>query len=230
MKLSLQIIIGLMLVISFSSWKESKNEIQKAPNPSIVEAKLRSDNPNQFVRNGVTFLQGPVSITCSTESCEGGNLGPHNHCQVGTDTEGKFECSFSGCTMTVVADQFQSNIDIWKQIYSEDLHLNEFADLTEEIHGERMVTFNSVDFYFQPLVTTILYNYRLADGSEETLMYVNTYTESGMADKTYAINCSGTCGCRGLFNLDTATVECSCDECSLTVTVSEAQINREGIE
>lgn len=210
------------LVVFLASCSELVgDELDLSEKLQVQTVDLKSVNSDGFERGNLDYLQGGISVTCTTNACEGGNTGPSDRCQVGTDMNGIFECTCSGCKMKILFDNYNSDIDVWDQIYRENLHFEDFVAFVQDKHGESINTFNRVDFNFQPKATTIIYTYELADGSEETVMYSNTYTERGIADKTYEIDCSGSCGCREIFDFNTNRAECSCDPCTLTVKVKE---------
>jgi hypothetical protein len=204
-----------LILLSCNTEKLNLNEVDTK---KAQRVDLRSSDSNEFERGGISYLQGGIGVSCTTNPCEGNNTGHTDHCQVRSNMNGRFECTCSGCKMTVTFDSYNSEIDVWRQIYSEDLHLEDFATFTRRKHGETLSSFNRIDFNFQPNVTTIIYTYELSDGSEETVMYSNTYTSAGLADKKYEIDCSGSCGCREIFDFNTNRAECSCDPCTLTVT------------
>ncbi len=197
------------------------NDLNFKKHNSNEDIELRSISSEVFERAGIQYIKGGISIHCTTNACDGNNTGHTDHCQVVTDLNGRFECTCSGCKMTVTFDTYKSEIDVWEQIYRENLHFDDFEAFTRRKHGIGIKSFNRVDFNFQPEVTTIMYTYELKDGTVETVMYSNTYTNKGIIDKTYEIDCSGSCGCREIFDFNTNRAECSCDDCILSVTVKE---------
>jgi len=172
-----------------------------------------------FERLGVTYLQGGIGVSCTTESCEGNN---EEHCKVGWRRDpNRIECSCSGCVMTLTLDAYNTNIDVWNQINSEDINYDHFTNYVSEKHGYKIENFNRIDFNFQPFSTTIVYSYELVDGTEETLMFLNEYRSDGEPGKKYKIDCVGECGCREIFDFNTNKAECSCDPCTLDVEIIE---------
>lgn len=212
----LSAIVAASTFLIYSCTKESN--VSNETYSSNLET--RTIEQGYFVRNGETFYKDKVSVNCTTSACEGNNSGHTDHCQVMSDMQGRFECTCSGCKMTVVVSSMNSDDDLFSQIYRENLHLADLAEFTERKHGERITTFNRVDFDFQPKVTTITYTYELPDGSEETVMYANTYdSTTGAIGPVYEIDCTGSCGCREQFDFNTNKASCSCDDCKMLVSV-----------
>lgn len=193
---------------------------QELTTPAAETVKSNPIDNSIFDRGGARYLGGKVGISCTTAPCEGSS---NAHCQVTSNTTGKFECTCSGCKMTLTFDVYHSSIDIWEQIYREDLHLDDLYAFVQRKHGETIQGFNSVQFNFQPNATSILYTYELSDGSEETILYSNTYDTAGRSDKTYEIDCTGTCGCREIYDFSTNQAQCSCEDCLMTVTVKNTK-------
>jgi len=210
------IILSITSIFIYSCSKESNSD-----KTSTLNIESRTTASGYFVRNGETFYKDKVSVNCTTSSCEGNNSGHTDHCQVSSDMNGRFECTCSGCKMTVVVSSINSDDDLLAQIQKENLHLAEFADFTERKHGEKILSYNRVEFDFQPEVTTITYIYELSDGSEESVMYANTYDpNTGAIGPTYEIDCTGSCGCKEQFDFNTNKASCSCDDCKMKVTVT----------
>jgi hypothetical protein len=216
-------IIIFGLVVFLISCTESIEEVNQNERGVGENTELRSSSLSQFERGGISYARGNISVTCSTAPCSGNNTGHTDHCQVASDMNGRFECTCSGCSMTITFDSYNSGIDAWEQIYREDLHLEDFEAFTQRKHGERLRSFNRVDFNFQPNATTIVYTYELANGSEESVMYATTYTSEGFVDKRYEIDCNGECECREIFDFNTNKAECSCSPCKMTVSVFETK-------
>ncbi len=208
-------LVAITTVFIYSCSKDSNSN-----KTSTENIELRSTDSGYFVRNGETYYKDKVSVTCTTSPCDGNNIGHTEHCQVGSAMNGRFECTCSGCKMTVVVNSINSDHDLWAQIQKENLHLSDFADFTEKKHGQKILSYNRVEFDFQPEVTTITYIYELSDGSEESVMYANTYDpNTGAIGPVYEIDCTGSCGCREQFDFNTNKASCSCDDCKMTVTV-----------
>lgn len=190
-------------------------QIEDASVGSNIESKSLT-----FMRGGVELLRGAVQVTCSTEQCAGGNIGPNEHCQVG-QRGGEVFCSCSGCVMTITASRYSSDESVLDQLRAEGDFADNARSFVKKKHEEIITNFNSISYYFAESYTTIMFEYELSDGEIGTVMYVNEYDIQGRKDKTYEIDCTGPCGCREQYNLNTGTASCSCDDCVMTVTVTD---------
>lgn len=173
-----------------------------------------------FVRNGFTYIAGDVKITCGSDKCTGGNVGPSEKCQLASDMNGNYECSCSGCKMTIWSDVKLENHEVSDQFEIDNN--DEYAkDFIIEKHNEEFFGFQSVSYHFSPDRTIAIYEYELLNGDVETVMFVNTYDSNGALKKKFVIDCTGTCGCREQYNHNTGISSCSCDECEMEVTEVE---------
>lgn len=172
---------------------------------------------NRFVRNGVSYVAGDISVTCGDTKCTGGNIGPSDNCQLGSDMNGNVECSCSGCKMTIFTKDLHSDDDIKEQLRIDNNHENANKFVFDK-HNEVISGFNSITYNFSVERTTASYEYSLSNGDVETVLYVTNYDSQGLVKEKFEIDCTGTCGCREQFNLNTGLSSCSCDPCKMVVT------------
>lgn len=216
---NLLLIVLSIAVIGFMGCESGDLNLDK----TVTEkSELRSNIEfDTFTRKGEVYMQGEITVTCTNNPCEGNNIGPYDHCQVRFDVNGHYECTCSGCKMTVISNVVSSNFDVWSQIYREDLHMDEAIEYIESKYNEQLSSFNKVLFNFQPNATSIIYFFELNNGTIETIMYVNTYDDAGAPGKKYEIDCTGECECREQFDFNSNTAQCSCSPCQLEVTVTD---------
>lgn len=226
-KVILKSLLLLTFVLFFVGCQDDTNlitEINNNDEATVQSINLREPVASTFTRAGIDYNQGGIGVSCTTNPCEGNNVGITDHCQIGQNQSGnRIECTCSGCEMTITMDAYISDIDVWKQISSEEIHFDEFTNYVSEKHGYSINTFNRIDFNFQPQSTSIIYTYELADGTEETLLFLNEYNAIGDPVKKYRIDCVGECGCREIFDFNTNRAECSCDPCTLDVEIIDGQ-------
>lgn len=196
-----------------------ESNIEENNKDAIQSTEIRS-NVETFIRNGATYIAGDVNVTCGSDECTGGNVGPTDKCQVGSDLNGYFECTCAGCTMKVAADAVLQDHNILEQLHIDNNDENAKNFILEK-HDEGFYGFQSVSYHFSIEKTIVIYKYGLKNGDVETVLYVNNYNEVGALTKQFEIDCTGSCGCREQYNHNTGISSCSCDECKMKVTEIE---------
>lgn len=132
------------------------------------------------------------------------------------------ECTCSPCSMTVTvyesAQRQKSEVKYDIQSIANRSHLETFNK-----SGEVKITDLRYNDSEKALVE--LYTYENAEGQASTFMMIRpkvkiTTSDNRIlaADKTYIVDCKGSCDCRERFLPASGGIECTCDSCSMTVT------------
>lgn len=182
---------------------------------NTIEIVKDSQIREKFERDGISYLEGDVKFSCGTNQC-GDLIKTKKKCQVTHyPKEGRVECTCDGCVLTI--EEEDSSSDYSSLFAKEDLHSEDAIEYLSKIHNEVINSFTKISIHFGRLETVIEYEYELANGDQENLIYINSYSELGEPDGKVRINCTGVCGCREIYNLKTKKTECSCSTCTMTV-------------
>jgi hypothetical protein len=124
-------------------------------------------------------------------------------------------CSCSGCTMTVterengITTTHVDNDGVWEVKY-----LKAFQQfMTTYYSGSYSIVAYELQSNEDNYIET--YYFDTGNGIIQTVLVVGD--KLGMKDKVTVYDCTGTCDCREIYNMNANTCSCSCNECSLRV-------------
>lgn len=183
------------LCLGILSCQKYHEEVEFAKDTSMVEATPRSnEDPKR------------IGITCSG-ACDGGLRGVYSN------GEHYVECTCDDCEMNITF-YYENRVvestleDAIMQVeFIEDFELymsSEYPNAEHVITDIEIV--NHIDG------TSNLFSYHV-NGEDDTIMFAS------YKYKKFTIKCDGSCGCRERFVYsDPPASECTCDDCTMTVT------------
>lgn len=180
-----------------------------------TEVKSRTSTNSTMSDLNIEKMNGDgVKVVCSG-NCDGSSTAT---CGLrGTITNGVnvVTCSCSGCTMTVterengITTTHVDNDGVWEVKY-----LKAFQEfMTTHYSGSYSIVMYELQFNDDNYIET----YYFDTGNDITQTVVVVGDKLGMKDKVTVYDCTGTCDCREVYNMNANTCSCSCNECSLRV-------------
>lgn len=206
-----QISIISILVLLFSCTDDNINENElELENKSMSYEKFIASN--EFKDN----ISRGVQMSCS------GSCG----CQVILNIEtSQARCSCGDCAMTITLDPIgnktntsNTNLDYYKSyILSNSFFLKTNKIGMQSIsknYNIKNISFSEIVYFESDLGQFITYVFIDGNGQKQTVSYSHDYS----TDKSFEIDCKGSCDCREQYDLINHVASCSCSSCTMTVT------------
>ncbi|MDF3027532.1 MAG: hypothetical protein K0S23_1839 [Fluviicola sp.] len=195
------LILSVSVLFVFSCQKE--NIKNSKSNTHEVFQEKQSINSVEIECNGNC---SGSSGTCSIMGQLGGGSG-HNY----------VTCSCSGCTMKVTSTKngvttVTNLIEAQFEVYYLDLFQTYMADN----YPGQTYTLLKYNFTTDSEEYVEMYSFDLGNGQIETVVLVGD--ANGLIDKVKVYDCTGSCGCREVYDLNTNKASCSCNDCQMKVT------------
>lgn len=173
---------------------------------------LKTGKIQEKISKNEVEIECSGSCTGSSEVCSltgqlGGGSG-HNY----------VTCSCSGCTMKVTstkngATTVTNLVNATFEVY----YLDVFQEYMEEAYAGQSYSLMHYHFITDGDKYVETYSFDFGDGVVETVVLVGD--ANGMIDTVKVIDCTGSCGCKEVYDLNTSKASCSCNDCQMKVTV-----------
>lgn len=146
------------------------------------------------------------SGTCSLTGQLGGGSG-HNY----------VTCSCSGCTMKVTSTKNgMTTVTNLVNAQFEVYYLHVFEKYMSDTYSGQQYEFLHYKLVASEKEFVETYSFDLGNGIAETIVIVGD--ANGLIDTVKVIDCTGSCGCKEVYDLNTNKASCSCSDCQMKVT------------
>ncbi|WP_343606526.1 hypothetical protein [Fluviicola sp.] len=175
-------------------------------------ATVKTEKFQEKISQNEVEIECSGSCTSSSESCsltgQLGGGGGHNY----------VSCSCSGCTMKVTstkngATTVTNLVNAKFEVY----YLDVFQKYMEEAYTGQSYSLVRYHFITDGDKYVETYSFDFGDGVIETVVLAGDANE--MIDTVKVIDCTGSCGCKEVYDLNTGKASCSCSDCQMKVTV-----------
>lgn len=165
-----------------------------------------------------------IHLTCNGNCPSGAHCSLVNSDIGGNPPNNQFDCSCSGCKMVVTIIQntlTESDENQFKMIsLAEESYEQTFGE-----KSKTSITFSDVNIKDEKQARLVTYTY-IGENKKPSTFLIMTPKIDGLSagglllqkEKTYEIDCTGSCDCRERYNFNTNTSECTCSPCKMKVT------------
>jgi len=197
------LILSLSTLIVFSCQKENiRNSKTKVDDAEVFQEKMSTNKVTVECNGNCSGSSG----TCSIVGQIGGGSG-HNY----------MSCSCAGCTMKVTTTKNGiTTVTYPSDSRYEVYYLEAFLKYMEENYTGQTYSIVKYDFETDGEEYVETYTFDLGNGHVETIVLVGD--ANGLIDKVKVYDCTGTCGCKEIYDLNTNRASCSCNDCQMKIT------------
>lgn len=179
--------------------------------------KLTTSNSDKEIVSQTKTIQNDVEIECNG-NCSGSSGTCSLTGQLGGGSGHNYvTCSCSGCTMKVTSSKngvitVTNLVNAKFEVY--------YIDVFEKYMNENYIgqSYSIIRYNFvsdgEEYVET--YSFDLGNGVIETILVVGD--ANGLIDTVKVIDCTGSCGCKEVYDLNSNKASCSCSNCQMKVT------------
>lgn len=197
------LILSLSTLIVFSCQKENvRNSKTKVDDQEIFQEKMSTNKVTVECNGNCSGSSG----TCSIVGQIGGGSG-HNY----------MSCSCAGCTMKVTTTKNGiTTVTYPSDSRYEVYYLEAFLKYMQDNYTGQNYSIVKYDFETDEEEYVETYTFDLGNGRIETIVLVGD--ANGLIDKVKVYDCTGSCGCKEIYDLNTNRASCSCNDCQLKIT------------
>lgn len=197
------LILSLSTLIVFSCQKENiRSSVKNVDDKEVLQEKMGTNKVTVECNGNCSGSSGACSIVGQI----GGGSG-HNY----------MSCSCSGCTMKVTTTKNGiTTVTYPSDSRYEVYYLESFLKYMSENYAGHAYSIVKYDFETDDEEFVETYSFDLGNGQVETIILVGD--ANGLIDKVKVYDCTGSCGCKEIYDLNTNKASCSCNDCQLKIT------------